>query len=859
MTKPVNSPLEKSCIYLNVNNMEFDNPFLSVDVFSQVRNDFFRNNKKQKNKAYYTVGSERLGYIYQMDNKGNFKWKATVNGNISEEAFAEAGGYRIEYKSFTGDIYKKAYFNHSHIWQKTEYLSAGGSQAVCSLLPWLNDNVAAVAKYTSDSSFPEILFSLPMPTDLDELNTLLQGVSPSICAITDKGISYFGNEDEQKLWNKLLNNNDINTENENTFKNHFNGEVFFKIDNNSVFDLTTVNTVFPQHTGNNPIKQNEMKNDKTGNKTAIKNTTKSEIKATPKKKTKENEGYVYADKLIHLNSREKGLYFGSLDDNGNRNGYGRTENTKGNTLYEGEYFEDMRNGFGVSYFKTGKVAYLGNWYKDKQNGFGIEIRPNDGSVTISNFENNVKKGITAKFDKNGKLLYAGNWYNESTVGAGVSFDEESGNMFIAKWKDGKQLNSGTIIDKEGNVIYSGEFKNGIKEGSGVLYNSDGTTVYIGDFKRDLYNGKGKLFLENGDVIEGEFSGGTANGYAVKRNKDGKLIYDGQWKKGVYSGDGTVYYEDGGFCTGKFINGETKGTLNIYDKNSIITYIGTMSEGAFDGSGICFENGEKIYDGQLSNNKRCGTGREYKDGQCIYMGSFDDDKYNDFGISYIDGINKYCGMWSKGLYNGAGILFKNDTTVIAGNFNDGLPNGRINIIKNGIIIKECIYNNGECEYMREYSLNGESLLYEGNIKNNVREGMGCTFTEYGEKQFEGIFKFGEPFKSMKISTRELQALEYVPKLKDTDYEKYRASKEFVVEQPMLGGVYSGALLNGVPHGKGSILYFDHRYTGEFENGVAAGWGEIYYGDGTVVSGEFTNDKNNNAEEIKFSSVAYYKLP
>lgn len=855
MTKPINKPLEKDSIYLNVNNLDFDKAFLSVDVFSQIRNDFFKSNKKQKGKTFYTFKNERLGYAYQIDNKGNFKWKATVNGIASEEAFSETGGYRIEYKSFTGDVYKRAYFNHSHIWQKTEYLSADGTQAVCSLLPWLNDNIAAIAKYTSDSSFPEILFSLPMPTDIYELNTLLHGVSPCVSAITNKGMSYFGNEEEQRLWSKLLNNNpDTEFVKEKAIDNNTSSKkIFFKIDNSSTFDLSATKAVFPESISKNTKKQNSNNTEKSNN-IADKRNAKS--KSTIKKKVKDSDECVYADKIIRINTREKGLYFGSLDDNNSRSGYGRTESVKGNTLYEGEYKNDMRSGFGVSYFKTGKVAYIGNWHNDKQNGFGIEIRPNDGSVTFSNFENNIKKGISAKFDKNGKLLYVGNWYDEAAIGAGVSFNEDNGNMFISKWKDGKQLNSGTVIDKEGNVIYSGEYKNGVKEGRGVLYNSDGSILYNGSFKRDLYSGMGKLYLENGDTIDGEFSNNAVNGYAVKRNKDGKLIYDGQWKKGVYWGDGTLYYADGSHCTGKFVNGEPKGTLSIYDKNNIITYTGTMFGGKYDGSGICFENGEKVYDGQLSNNMRCGTGREYKSGQCIYMGSFDNDKYSDFGISYTDGVNKYCGMWENGLYNGAGILFQDDETIIAGNFSNGQPDGRVNIIKNGIVIKECIYNSGECEYMREYSDDGESLLYQGNVKNNTREGMGCTFTEYGEKQFEGIFKFGEPFKSMKISTKELQALEYIPKLKDTYYEKCRVSKEFVVEQPMHNGVYSGALLNGVPHGKGSILYFDHRYTGEFKNGAAIGNGEIYCGDGTVVAGEFTDKSDDTAVEIKFSSVTYY---
>ena len=194
--------------------------------------------------------------------------------------------------------------------------------------------------------------------------------------------------------------------------------------------------------------------------------------------------------------------------------------------------------------------------------------------------------------------------------------------------------------------------------------------------------------------------------------------------------------------------------------------------------------------------------------------------------------------------------------MAGNFKNGVPDGRINIIKKGVLVSECIYNNGECEYMREYSYDGLSVVYDGNIKGNLREGMGCTFTEYGEKLFEGIFKNGQPLKSMKVSTREMQPLEYVAKLKDTDYEKFRTPKEFVVEQPMMNGVYSGQLNNGVPDGKGTILYIDHRYTGCFSNGSACGSGIVYFGDGTVVNGVFSDRPLINTQPIEFSNVVYH---
>lgn len=76
--------------------------------------------------------------------------------------------------------------------------------------------------------------------------------------------------------------------------------------------------------------------------------------------------------------------------------------------------------------------------------------------------------------------------------------------------------------------------------------------------------------------------------------------------------------------------------------------------------------------------------------------------------------------------------------------------------------------------------------------------------------------------------------------------------------MLDGVYSGQLSDGVPNGKGTILYVDHRYTGYFKNGAPCGNGIIYFGDGTVVKGTFSDTPLVNTKPVKFSNIIYYRI-
>ncbi|MEE0929681.1 MAG: hypothetical protein UIM53_01615 [Acutalibacteraceae bacterium] len=867
--------LDKSCIYLNVFFNDMEIAPVPADILTDARNRFFiANGKKIKDKVFFSANGIKYSFAYQIDTKGKFKWKATANGTTIEEAVAEPAGYIILYKNISGLVYKKTYFNHSHIWQKTEYFEAGKNTPSISLMPWLNDDRAAIAMYDGDTSFPQILYGLPLPENNEDIHNAVMLCNPQVSATVNNVTYFFGDDELEEQWNSILRS--CNTVDNLSISNKTNEKEYFCItmlnQNSGYKNLADTNEFFSVQSVpfNSPITQNDMLIENTTVERV--HTTNNKSESYPINPQKENK-VIYpvnttndtftkrtnennADKTVMISQKEKGYYFGSLDTNNNRSGYGRVQTSKGKTLYEGEFLNDMKNGFGVTFFKSGKVSHIGNYINNNCDGFGLEFRATDGSITAAQFKDNAKEFISAKFDKTGKLTYAGSKYDEDECS--INFNTDNGEIFIAKFNNGEPLYSGTIISADGTLLYTGDYKNGNKDGNGMLFNPDGTIKYSGEFKRNLYSGIGTLTYDNGNVYTGEFSAGYPNGKGELRTEQGEIIYTGQWKKGLYNGDGRLYNKDGSYSDGKFVNGVAKGKLTIYDEKGLLKYNGLVLDDKPDGNGICYDNGKKVYDGQLSRGIKSGTGRLYEDNECVYMGSFENDMFCGFGISYKNSQPVYCGMWQQNKYNGAGLLSVDQNTLVAGNFINGVPNGRINVIRNNVLVQECIYNNGECEYMREYSQDGTSVLYDGNIKNNVKEGMGCTFTEYGEKLFEGIFKNGEPYKSMKVSFREMPVLEYIAKLKDTDYEKFRNSKEFVVEQPMMSGVYSGQLKNGVPDGKGTILYVDHRYTGNFYSGSACGNGIIYCGDGTVIKGVFTNEPQINTTAISFSNVIYNQI-
>ncbi len=59
----------------------------------------------------------------------------------------------------------------------------------------------------------------------------------------------------------------------------------------------------------------------------------------------------------------------TFSEDGKREGFGRTVNNNGITLYEGEYKNDLREGFGVHHYRSGAVSYIGDFKDDQREGF----------------------------------------------------------------------------------------------------------------------------------------------------------------------------------------------------------------------------------------------------------------------------------------------------------------------------------------------------------------------------------------------------------------------------------------------------------------------------------------------------------
>lgn len=831
------------------------------DILMDARRRFFTTRKRTKDKVFFTAGIDSVRCRYQIDASKPMKWLKEVNGKTSQVSIPDSSGsYTVVCTDMSGDVTKKLYFSNANIWQKSEYYSHGAVNVT--LTACRADNGLSIAvQYPGKPA--QVLTAYSDKSDA-ETETV-------VTAQTSNGEFFFSVPVEEAL-----------TKNNTSAEDNINRKGFF-FDASLIYgDFTTLNIkkgetkqaaaadndeaaeIISESIEETDEKIQSLFEEQEEEKTKIADDDIEDNEASDKaadddlsSDSSDMEQVTSPDKIIENSSNEKYYYFGSLSKTGIRNGSGVTLTPKGSVIYCGGYENDNRSGFGAQFFKNGKISHVGKWSDDKKNGFGIAFL-SDGTISAGGYENDRKKSASARFDSDGNLSSVLCYKNDEPHGAAINVDRENNRIFIQKCDSGKIKNPATVLDMSGNIIYNGEMSDGKFNGSGRLFDKNGTLKYSGEFKNGLYNGTGTLYLDDNSFVSGEFLNGQIKGEAVHRLSNGTLLYKGGFKDGEYNGKGTIYKSDGSFYSTTFENGIEKGAISVYAKSGELLYKGSLKNGEYSGKGTLYSGGTKVYEGGFADGKKSGMGRSYSDNLCEYMGNFESDKRCGFGVSYKNNSAVYTGFWLDDKYDGQGVLHNADNNLYyAGTFKNGVMCGRINILDGKRLVKECIYENGKATYMREYDENG-CVVYEGSSSDGVREGMGCAYSEYGEKQFEGIFKYGEPYKAMRVIPKSIPQLDYCDKLKDTVYHSYIVPPEFVSEQLIGSGIYSGSLNNGKPNGCGTMLYTDHRYTGSFKNGKPGGFGILYFGDGKELKGEFVQKPSEDTQSVRFADAVYYVI-
>ena len=176
------------------------------------------------------------------------------------------------------------------------------------------------------------------------------------------------------------------------------------------------------------------------------------------------------------------------------NGICKFYNSQVNSIFMGEYTNNIPNGYGI--YKIPKGSYEGFWSKSSLVDIGIETY-DDQSFYHGEFYNNKRDGIGTYRWPDGSI-YQGEWINNQMTGVGIiTYSDQR--VYKGEVLNGMMNGFGEFSWRNGN-IYFGNYVKDIKTGFGIfIWNVKNLHAYIGFWDKGKKNGVGVNV--NGNIVK----------------------------------------------------------------------------------------------------------------------------------------------------------------------------------------------------------------------------------------------------------------------------------------------------------------------------------------------------------------------
>ena len=484
--------LTRDMIFYSVCVSDFEKLDFKNDALAGVRANYFNSNHRpQADDTDILLDDVSYKLSYKMSKNQPLSWKVTKNLRPYQSVKRETGGiYCVRYYTENATVYKKQFFDSSHLWIRTEYFDKSiEGERLCTVSPKKIDDVIVIEKITfsnnrkvgSETLFPsdknsdgnsaalvysnngmiwydssfvpkysvkeenkESTVSEPQPSRFElEADKFLPDYSPEN-PIDLSSLEYL--EDTFKEPQPQITAYDriekILEEAHKTNKN-----LFGQIIENTCVEIADEETELlddsEELTEENMAESKAEISEKTQQASDTEeHTEESETTQEVKEDIVKAEEEKKSDAVVSTTSGNY-KYFGAVDENGLRTGRGRTVSPSGITAYDGEYAQGKRDGFGVFYYKNGDINYVGEWAQNWRSGAGVGYRTSDGTMHIGKWDSNTPCGYGARFNKDGTFLDVADYTNGKKNGKCISLDE-NGNFYISIWENGKKISEHII-------------------------------------------------------------------------------------------------------------------------------------------------------------------------------------------------------------------------------------------------------------------------------------------------------------------------------------------------------------------------------------------------------------------------------
>ncbi len=388
---------------------ELDSTDLRGDILSAVRRSYFDSFERIRDKI--TVGSEDhpLLYDYSIEKGKALRWTVKDDkGQVLQEVTPASEGryYLCFYRD--GSLYKRLLFSRLHTLLKAEYTDENGAVS-CSIEP--RKVQGGLCLLYESKMFPEplVLSESPAITDERIARRMEEEFSDyTAVASTDDGIILFLSDKQTAAFRELVQKLEIVQRNE-TEESFIGDEapLFEKInakDFNVKRNLSSSLDISQASVFGAPVEDIAQPAEVFEEEPAA--AAIDEQPAQPALDAEENQEKTVPepDKMIMADGAMYS-YYGELDENGNRSGYGRTMTDLGRTAYEGCYLDDKRSGKGAYFYKDGTLCYSGDWSQNARHGVGVGVSARDGSLHMGRWKNNKPEGNGVRMTSEGNILF----------------------------------------------------------------------------------------------------------------------------------------------------------------------------------------------------------------------------------------------------------------------------------------------------------------------------------------------------------------------------------------------------------------------------------------------------------------------
>lgn len=484
--------LTRDMIFYSVCVSDFEKLDFKNDALAGVRANYFNSNHHpQADDTDILLDDVSYKLSYKMSKNQPLSWKVTKNLRPYQSVKRETGGiYCVRYYTENATVYKKQFFDSSHLWIRTEYFDKSiEGERLCTVSPKKIDDVIVIEKITFSNNRKvgsETLF--PSDKNSDGNSAALVYSNNGMIWYDSSFVPKYSVKEESKEntvsepkpsrfeleADKFL--PDYSPENpidlssleylEDTFKepqpqitaydriekileeaHKTNKNLFGQIIENTCVEIADEETELlddsEELTEENMAESKAEISEKTQQASDTEeHTEESETTQEVKEDIVKAEEEKKSDAVVSTTSGNY-KYFGAVDENGLRTGRGRTVSPSGITAYDGEYAQGKRDGFGVFYYKNGDINYVGEWAQNRRSGAGVGYRTSDGTMHIGKWDSNTPCGYGARFNKDGTFLDVADYTNGKKNGKCISLDE-NGNFYISIWENGKKISEHII-------------------------------------------------------------------------------------------------------------------------------------------------------------------------------------------------------------------------------------------------------------------------------------------------------------------------------------------------------------------------------------------------------------------------------